>query len=486
MLFSHLPSPITSMNMHFAVLLLLAVVIAPATLALADETHNSNSNNETHTGRFLWFTDNHVDTWGNISIPSDTHCACTPQEQWNTAVTGMQSAVSTPDFIIFSGDFVHASARNSSDLTRQVILDTIGSVSLTLQTSFPGIRVFPCLGNHDYSPSNQFPSNVSASRWLYDDIADLWAPWLPPSALLTLRETGWYSADAIPGKLRVIALNTNYWAVWNRFTDTPDDDRIAHRQIVWFEKELQMAERDGVKVYVIGHHPPVGIFTDNFVGFQDVWPLYAMRYRIATQRYAHVIKGQFYGHDHVDEVRIVDGCRYTRPDADTTSDPNTCDGNATGVVYIGPAMTHCNEPSFRVWDYDVDSAELLDYWQYHYRSRTKGASNSSKGRVVRDWPLHYRWSSVYNSTMTNLSPQSWKRELQRLAVNGTAFELDNFFRRRGHRKCDDAHCRAFHFCNVLHTEMQRFLSCVFQATKPRLVGEKTGVLVQSGRVVSVE
>ena len=37
-----------------------------------------------------------------------------------------------------------------------------------------------------------------------------------------------------------------------------------------------------------------------------------MRYMLLVQQYADIIEGQFYGHDHVDEVRVQNTCRYLR------------------------------------------------------------------------------------------------------------------------------------------------------------------------------
>lgn len=429
-------------------LLLILLVLLPRAI-LASVRRPSDPN-----GKFLWFTDNHVDLAGEVDDPADRRCAWMPEAQWEGAVAGMMAVDSVPDFIVFSGDFVHFPARNSSDLTKDVILETILSLTTTMQSSFPGIKLFPCLGNHDYSPSNNWPSQLEHSRWLYDQLAIAWSPWLPATALATLKQTGWYAADAIPGKLRVLALNTNYWAVENQFTDVPDMDGLAHQQIVWLEGELEKARNDGVKVFINGHHPAVGVFSDTGIEVDGLWPMHSMRYMILTQRYADIIQGQFYGHDHVDEVRVINECRYVEPNG-TVSSIQNCDGDASSVIYIGPAMTNCNDPSFRVWEYDRNSFALQDYRQYHY---VETASHN------RSWPLHYQWADVYGETMPDLSAVSWKSELSRIFVNGSVAEKAAFFARRGFSKCD-VHCQKFYFCNVIHTALPAFMSCVFEATR---------------------
>ena len=68
------------------------------------------------------------------------------------------------------------SARNVSDLTRDVILDTITQVTANMQTAFPGIKLYPCLGNHDYDPSNNWPTNTTQSLWLFETLASMLAP----------------------------------------------------------------------------------------------------------------------------------------------------------------------------------------------------------------------------------------------------------------------------------------------------------------------
>lgn len=55
----------------------------------------------------------------------------------------------------------------------------------------PNVTVYPAIGNHESTPVNSFPppfvhGNRSTS-WLYETMAEEWAPWLPEQALKTLR-----------------------------------------------------------------------------------------------------------------------------------------------------------------------------------------------------------------------------------------------------------------------------------------------------------
>lgn len=55
----------------------------------------------------------------------------------------------------------------------------------------PNVTVYPAVGNHESTPVNSFPPPFvhgnRSSAWLYDTMAQEWAPWLPEQALKTLR-----------------------------------------------------------------------------------------------------------------------------------------------------------------------------------------------------------------------------------------------------------------------------------------------------------
>ena len=137
---------------------------------------------------------------------------------------------------------------------------------------------------------------------MFDKLVDIWSPWLPETALKTLGETGWYSADVdgVPG-LRIITPNTNYWAFYNTYLIF--NSTIADIQWKWIESELERAWNDGVKVYINGHHPPVGQYEGNSA--DDFWPMYTQKYVQLMEKYHAIIVAGFFGHEHVDEFRLI-------------------------------------------------------------------------------------------------------------------------------------------------------------------------------------
>ncbi|GMI24623.1 hypothetical protein TeGR_g1806 [Tetraparma gracilis] len=401
-------------------------------------------------GTFFWATDMHVDIWGELGNPSDEICAWTPSAQLQSAVAAMSSIDAAPDFILCSGDIVHFPNRNSSDLSKDVVLQTHTAFTDYIRASFPSTPLYSALGNHDLHPSNNWPTNVEDSSWLYSHLSEIWSPFLPASSLDQLSKTGYYAVDASP-TLRIITLNTNYWTVYN--TGLPWDTGVAETQFAWLESELQRAAADDKRVYINGHHPAVGVHVEGGVEVGGLWPLYQQRFAMLHQQFAASIAASFFGHDHVDETRLVRSCTFEsgNPDPDSSS-VNSCSGDASGVVYVGQALTNCHTPAFRAWEYDVASAALTDYTQY--------AMKTDEATGELSWPEQYTWSAAYDA-MADLSPASWQAEIERMQSNWTAFEA--FTERRG-VGCDkgDEKCRTFTLCNYLfgsgHAEL---LDCLY-------------------------
>jgi len=62
--------------------------------------------------------------------------------------------------------------------------------------------------------------------------------------------------------------------------------------------QLIYAEAHNESVLIIGHIPPGDVFA--LSDWSEV-------YRLLMNRFAHIIKGQFYGHTHYDEFKVVKG-----------------------------------------------------------------------------------------------------------------------------------------------------------------------------------
>ena len=408
-------------------------------------------------GTFWWFTDMHVDIWGNMK--EKPVCAWTPSEQMQSGLNAMKALNGEPDFILMSGDIVHFPYRNNSDLTKEIILATIEDVSRWIMQTFPNTKMYSTLGNHDLSPSNNWPTSPGETQWLYEELARIWEPWLPESALATLGKTGWYSADVdgVAG-LRIIAPNTNYWAYYNTYLTF--NRTVADVQWTWLENELAAAKAAGKKVYINGHHPPVGQFEGNAA--DDLWPIYTQRYVTLMEQYSDVVVAGFFGHEHVDEFRLLRRCNYFLSPSNTST-VNSCNGAPFSAVYVGQCMSNCGSPSFREWTFDSSSLGLHDYKSYVYdrdiaEKNTDGHAHEASD-YASEWPLQYQWSAAYPD-MKDMSAPEWQKQIDKFSSNSTAF--DDFMKLRDPTKTDcNGVCKSWLLCNAAYGTYAEFLRCAF-------------------------
>lgn len=77
----------------------------------------------------------------------------------------------------------------------------------------PNVTVYPAVGNHESTPVNSFPPPfVHGNRscaWLYNTMAEEWAPWLPDQALKTLRFLIFTYFFKITFKLMIIIVDSS-------------------------------------------------------------------------------------------------------------------------------------------------------------------------------------------------------------------------------------------------------------------------------------
>jgi sphingomyelin phosphodiesterase len=114
-------------------------------------------------------------------------------------------------------------------------------------------------------------------------------------------------------------------------------------QIAWMEQVLRQAEKEGEFVYIIGHIP---------AGDVTFLSQCSLRYNALTDRFSHIIRGQFFGHTHYDEFRMI-------PEYFNST-------NVIGIIFTAPSLTtySTKNPSFRVFEADLDTKHLLNYHQY--------------------------------------------------------------------------------------------------------------------------
>lgn len=159
-------------------------------------------------------------------------------------------------------------------------------------------------------------------------------------------------------KLRIIALNTNFWALQNYYnyvnTTSPRDSIILSDLIGW----LIQAEKAQERVWIVGHIPP-------FAG--QALPNHSEAFYQVIERFSpHVIAGIFFGHLHIDSVNIF----YKAGGKDVTKEDNVA-----MVSWLGPSLSpKSGHPSYKV--YEVDTGDFRVYESRTYYTNSSNLSNS--------------------------------------------------------------------------------------------------------------
>ncbi|XP_010636543.1 acid sphingomyelinase-like phosphodiesterase 3a isoform X1 [Fukomys damarensis] len=341
-------------------------------------------------------------------------------------------------FMIWTGDSPpHVPV---SELSTDTVIKVIANMTVTIQSFFPDLQVFPSLGNHDYWPQDQLP--VATSQ-VYDAVAYLWKAWLDEDALRTLRTGGFYSQKA-PGNpnLRIVSLNTNLYYAPNAATLKQTDPA---NQFVWLENTLNSSQHNGEKVLLIAH-VPVGYLPCSS-SITAMRQYYNERLVGLFRRYSAVIAGQFYGHTHRDSLMVL----------------SDREGHPVSSLFVSPAVTpvrnilekETNNPGVRLFQYKPGDYTLLGMLQY-YLNLTEA---NLKGEP--DWKLEYNLTQTYG--IGDLRPQSLyglAKEFARLGSKQFMKYYNYFFVSYDSSAVCDKKCKALQICAMLNLDRASYSRCL--------------------------
>jgi sphingomyelin phosphodiesterase len=217
-----------------------------------------------------------------------------------------------PDFILWTGDNPpHDPWTGSQEAAFNATQTFVDLISKNNNYSLP---VYPTPGNHEMYPNDEYNPYDDSDKFLFDRLAKIFKPWLSDEAYETFSKYGYYSQLHPNSNLRIVSTNCllcdsiNFNLIKNP-TDPKDE-------LKWLENTLRQSEQAGEVVYLI-RHIPIG---DGF--FLDEC---AKRHLAIIDRFSHIIRGQFYGHTHYDEVKI--SRNYFNKDI------------ISGVMFIAPSLT---------------------------------------------------------------------------------------------------------------------------------------------------
>ncbi|XP_011178148.1 sphingomyelin phosphodiesterase [Zeugodacus cucurbitae] len=290
------------------------------------------------------------------------------------------------DYIYQTGDVVDHMVWGTS---MQKNSDSLKQVNNRLAELFPGVPVYPCIGNHEPHPLNLFspedvPENIN-TRWLYEQLYEQWSTWLPADTKDTILKGGYYTVSPRAG-FRVIALNnnecytTNYWLYYEGTNKIP--------QLQWLHDTLLAAEKAGEYVHILAHIPS---------GDGTCWSVWAREFNRLVERFRSTISGIFNGHSHKDEMHL----HYSTK------------GHAVGIAWNGGALTTYSNrnPNYRLYHVESKSMQVVDHETWIFNLTDANAKGETQ---TPQWFKEYEFSAEFTA---DLCPAGIDNLLDEMAAN---------------------------------------------------------------------
>jgi len=331
-----------------------------------------------------------------------------------------------PMFILWTGDSV---AKRGGVITEDVIkwdLKNLTHVFTKMYNSFNGkVPLYPVLGNHDAYPQHQM---AAKDDWVYHYVADLWEPFLPKSAVATLRTHGYYSLK-IKKDLRLIVLNTVLYYIHNAKTKNEKD---PGGQIAWMRSQLKEAKENKENVYIAGHVPvrgTGGCFQGHF----------EQPFLEGMEGYHSIIKGSFWGHCHKDVFQLFG---------------NTSSGDFH-VAHLASTLVSGGhkDPSFRHYIIDTKKDYEIQNWRTFYMDLP--AVNKA-GKIK--WDVLYDAQTSYG--IPDCTPQSVLGLAKKMKTDSKLFETVYKHHTGGAHtgECNES-CQKRFICTILHASTKAYDKC---------------------------
>ncbi|XP_023719561.1 acid sphingomyelinase-like phosphodiesterase 3a [Cryptotermes secundus] len=337
------------------------------------------------------------------------------------------------EFVLWTGDGV----AHSPGVSGEHQLEVLQNLTHLLRHTFRSQFVFPVLGHDDPNPGLHFGQG-------YKDVATLWRHWLPTEAIQTFNKGGYYTIEQKVQKLRLVMLNTNLCS------DIVGNEEDPAGQWAWLDDTLQKSQGNRETVYLVGHMPP-GVDERQNGGispYHDVFQeRFNQRYLKLVRKYSDIIVGQFFGHLHSDSFRIV----YS----DT--------GHPVSWIFIAPAVSPkrtpsgANNPGLRLYKFDTDTGQVLDYRQYYLDL------NAANLRNAAEWLPEYNLTDYYG--LNEVSASELHNLVESFGVQEGSALFSRYYRANSVKfyhstEGCDASCAHTHYCAITRLDYPEFHSCL--------------------------
>ncbi|XP_055846321.1 uncharacterized protein LOC129912198 isoform X2 [Episyrphus balteatus] len=225
------------------------------------------------------------------------------------------------------------------------------------------------------------------------------------------------------------------------------ENQDTEKQWIWLEDVLSKSKNNKETVYIVGHIPPgsderhVGSQQNGHTTFTES---NNMRYLELIRKYSSIIQGQFFGHLHSDSFRIIYDDK----------------GKPVSWMMISPSVTPrkmsvgSNNPAMRLYKFDTDSGQVLDYTQYYLDlalANTLGEPN---------WIPEYNLTHYYG--LNDISAISLHNFVDRFTSNDGSW-FPKYYRANTVRYQTDpceGICMLNHYCAITRVDYKEFRQCL--------------------------
>ena len=282
-----------------------------------------------------------------------------------------------PDMVFWLGDNEN---HEVDTITRDVNLNTTGVIANKLGLiAQDGARFVVSIGNHENNPiDNMDFNNATANAWFFQNLTKDYAPLINKTEMSSINKTGYYSSYFPEKNLRIISLysaptdSLNFYLLVRTYD--PDG------QLAWLWNELKAAEAANQDVFITIHIP---IGNDFSIGLWD------KVFNALIDRYQNNIRAIFSAHTHNDHLI------FHRPRSNLEEVIKT--------QYVAPSVTTFSNlrPSFRVFEIDSDTNEVIDYTQYRL---DLDKWNKAGENATLEWDIAYTFRNEYK--VNNMSAEA--------------------------------------------------------------------------------
>lgn len=201
---------------------------------------------------------------------------------------------------------------------------------------FPNIPVIFSIGNNDVMIHDALASNPSIDLV---SLGNIWMTEFPKEQVKSFQTRGSFSLW-ISNRIKIISLNTLYFFKNNFMVEScKPSSSPGSIQLRWLESELKDIQNKEAKALIIGHIPPLIVFY-HVNCLEKLLKIFS--------KYSSIISFQTYGHIHNDDFVILE---YS--------------GVPVSVALLSPALSPVFNPSYRIYEVDVNDGSLLDYHQFY-------------------------------------------------------------------------------------------------------------------------